>query len=114
MLAYTCEKAFSERREPPFHPRDFTVLSNYQAIVIPYDGSRPLTASGLLPELVVEQTESVRGTGSGTTTLLNALVSLLPARGRVISIEDTLDLRLRRANRLRFVTDHPRIPTRGH
>ena len=42
------------------------------------------------------------GTGSGKTTLLNALVSLLPAGGRVISIEDTLELRLRRANCLRF------------
>ncbi len=42
------------------------------------------------------------GTGSGKTTLLNALVSLLPADGRIISIEDTLELRLRRANCLRF------------
>ena len=42
------------------------------------------------------------GTGSGKTTLLNALVSLLPADGRIISIEDTLELRLRRANGLRF------------
>ncbi|MYG25940.1 MAG: type IV secretory system conjugative DNA transfer family protein, partial [Boseongicola sp. SB0677_bin_26] len=37
-------KAFSERREPLFHPRDFTVLDNYQAIVIPYDGRRTLDA----------------------------------------------------------------------
>ncbi len=42
------------------------------------------------------------GTGSGKTTLLNALASLLPAGGRVISIEDTVELRLRRANGLRF------------
>ena len=42
------------------------------------------------------------GTGPGKTTLLNALVSLLPADGRIISIEDTLELRLRRANCLRF------------
>ena len=37
-------KAFSERREPLFHPRDFTLLGNCQAIVIPYDGSRSLDA----------------------------------------------------------------------
>ena len=37
-------KAFSERREPLFHPRDFTLLGNCQAIVIPYDGSRALDA----------------------------------------------------------------------
>ncbi len=42
------------------------------------------------------------GTGSGKTTLLNALVSLLPAGGRVISIEETLELRLCRTNGLRF------------
>jgi len=41
-------------------------------------------------------------TGAGKTTLLNALVSLLPAAGRVISIEDTLELCLRRDNGLRF------------
>ena len=71
-----------------------------------------LTASGSLPAAVVDQTAAVLrsrrnvlisgGTGSGKTTLLGALVSLLPAEGRVISIEDTLELRLRRANCLRF------------
>ncbi|MCY4660298.1 MAG: ATPase, T2SS/T4P/T4SS family, partial [Acidobacteria bacterium] len=71
-----------------------------------------LTASGSLPAPVVQATAAVLqsernvlisgGTGSGKTTLLNALVALLPAEGRVISIEDTLELRLRRANCLRF------------
>ncbi len=71
-----------------------------------------LTASGSLPPVVVEQTAAVLeggrnvlisgGTGSGKTTLLNALVSLLPAEGRIVSIEDTLELRLRRANCLRL------------
>ena len=37
-------KAFSESREPLFHPRDFTLLGNCQSIVIPYDGSRALDA----------------------------------------------------------------------
>ena len=71
-----------------------------------------LTASGSLPAAVVDEAAAVLsrernllisgGTGSGKTTLLNALVSLLPADGRIISIEDTLELRLRRANYLRF------------
>ena len=71
-----------------------------------------LTASGSLPAAVVDEAAAVLGrernllisggTGSGKTTLLNALVSLLPADGRIISIEDTLELRLRRANCLRF------------
>ena len=37
-------KAFSERREALFHPRDFTLLDNCQAIVQPYDGRRTLDA----------------------------------------------------------------------
>ncbi len=73
---------------------------------------KELTTSGSLPASVVDEAAAVLGrernllisggTGSGKTTLLNALVSLLPADGRVISIEDTLELRLRRANCLRF------------
>ena len=31
-------KSFRESREAVFHPRDFTLLSNYQAICLPYDG----------------------------------------------------------------------------
>ena len=42
------------------------------------------------------------GTGSGKTTLLNALTALLPTEGRVVSIEDTLELQLRRENCVRF------------
>ena len=42
------------------------------------------------------------GTGSGKTTLLNALIELLPAGERIVAIEDTLELRIERANCLRF------------
>ena len=87
------------------------------AITIRRFGGRAFTinelkASGSLPAAVADETAVLLrggrnalisgGTGSGKTTLLNALVSLLPAEGRVISIEDTLELRLRRANCLRF------------
>lgn len=37
-------KTFSEQREALFHPRDFTLLDNCQAIVQPYDGRRTLDA----------------------------------------------------------------------
>ena len=37
-------KSFREQREPVFHPRDFTLLSNYQAICLPYDGTVSLPA----------------------------------------------------------------------
>ena len=36
----SASKSFSERREALFHPRDFTLLGNCQAIVLPYDGNR--------------------------------------------------------------------------
>ena len=36
----SASKSFTERREPLFHPRDFTTLGNCQAIVLPYDGKR--------------------------------------------------------------------------
>ena len=35
-------KSFQERREAVFHPRDFTLLGNCQAICLPYDGSQSL------------------------------------------------------------------------
>ncbi|MCY4661964.1 MAG: type IV secretion system DNA-binding domain-containing protein [Acidobacteria bacterium] len=40
----SASKSFSERREALFHPRDFTLLGNCQAIVLPYDGKRTLDA----------------------------------------------------------------------
>lgn len=42
------------------------------------------------------------GTGTGKTTLLNALASLLPTSERVIVIEDTAELRLAQPNVVRF------------
>ena len=35
-------KSFQERREAVFHPRDFALLGNCQAICLPYDGARSL------------------------------------------------------------------------
>ncbi len=42
------------------------------------------------------------GTGSGKTTLLNALIELLPDDDRIVSIEDTLELRIDQSNCVRF------------
>jgi len=42
------------------------------------------------------------GTGSVKTTLLNALIELHPQDDRVVSIEDTLELKITRLNSLRF------------
>ena len=37
-------KSFREQREAIFHPRDFALLSNCQAICLPYDGTQSLEA----------------------------------------------------------------------
>ena len=37
-------KSYREQREPTFHPRDFSLLSNCQAICLPYDGIQSLPA----------------------------------------------------------------------
>ena len=37
-------KSFRQVREPVFSPRDFSLLSNYQAICLPYDGVQSLPA----------------------------------------------------------------------
>ena len=37
-------KSFRQAREPVFTPRDFTLLANYQAVCLPYDGTKSLPA----------------------------------------------------------------------
>ena len=71
-----------------------------------------LVALGSMPETVLEAARKTLlarrnvlvsgGTGSGKTTLLNALIELLPEDERIVAIEDTLELRIDRANCLRF------------
>ena len=94
---------------PPAAPR--------VAITIRRFGNRAFSAGdlveqGALPQPVLEAARSMLrsrrnvlvsgGTGSGKTTLLNALIELLPGEGRIVSIEDTLELRIDRANCVRF------------
>ena len=71
-----------------------------------------LVGQGALPESVFRAAEGALrsrrnilvsgGTGSGKTTLFNALIELLPEEERIVAIEDTLELRIERANCLRF------------
>ena len=87
------------------------------AITIRRFGGRAFTAEdlvrmGSLPKPVLEAAKDTLrsrrnvlvsgGTGSGKTTLLNALIELLPDNERIVAIEDTLELRIDRANCLRF------------
>ncbi len=87
------------------------------AITIRRFGSRAFTAEdlvrmGSLPEEALHAARTTLlarrnvlvsgGTGSGKTTLLNALIELLPGDERIVAIEDMLELRIDRANCLRF------------
>ena len=87
------------------------------AITIRRFGGRAFSAGdlvrmGSLPEEVLQAARTSLksrrnvlvsgGTGSGKTTLLNALIELLPEDERIVAIEDTLELRIDRANCLRF------------
>ena len=87
------------------------------AITIRRFGGRAFSAEdlvrlGSLPEEVLRSARSTLrsrlnvlvsgGTGSGKTTLLNALIELLPEDERIVAIEDTLELRIDRANCVRF------------
>lgn len=53
------------------------------------------------------------GTGTGKTTLLNALSKWIPSGERVVSIEDTAELQLQRDHVVRLETRPPNIEGRG-
>ena len=91
--------------------------SPHVTITIRRFGNRTFSADDLVkmgslpPELLVEIRETLEsrhnilvsgGTGSGKTTLLNALIALLPQAERIVTIEDTLELRVDHGNTIRF------------
>lgn len=53
------------------------------------------------------------GTGSGKTTLLNILSSAIPANQRIVTIEDTAELRLQQPHVVRLETRPPNIEGSG-
>jgi pilus assembly protein CpaF len=91
-------------------------------------GTKPLTAEDLLrlgaaPRPVLEVLRAcVRcklnvivsgGTGSGKTTLLNVLSGFIPDGERILTIEDSAELRLQQRHVVRMETRPPNIEGRG-
>ena len=71
-----------------------------------------LLAQGALPAQIPDEAQRVLhtrrnilvsgGTASGNTTLLNVLIALIPDDQRIVTIEDTLELRIDSPNCVRF------------
>ena len=53
------------------------------------------------------------GTGSGKTTLLNIISSFIPESERIITIEDSAELRLQQEHKVRLETRPPNLEGRG-
>src|SRR5664279_1310919 len=53
------------------------------------------------------------GTGTGKTTLLNVLSAFIPEGERVVSIEDTAELRMKQEHVVRLETRPPNIEGKG-
>jgi pilus assembly protein CpaF len=91
-------------------------------------GTDPLTMQDLIqlhsvPELVAEVLAAcvkarlnilvAGGTGAGKTTLLNCLSNYIPAQERIITIEDSAELKLQQDHVVRLETRPPNIEGKG-
>ena len=71
----------------------------------------PELAAGLVAAITTEQNILISGgTGTGKTTLLNALAAYIPDRDRVVLIEETSEIHLAKPNLLRFEARRPQLP----
>jgi len=71
----------------------------------------PDLAARLVAAISTEQNILISGgTGTGKTTLLNALAAHIPDRDRVVLIEETAEIHLAKPNLLRFEARRPQLP----
>lgn len=78
-------------------------------------GTLPATLADRLTEAVATERNMLisGGTGTGKTTLLNALAARIPDADRVVVIEETAEIHLEKPNLLRFEARRAQIPL-GH
>jgi pilus assembly protein CpaF len=78
-------------------------------------GSVPVDAAALLRKAVASRQNLLisGGTGTGKTTLLNALAATIPDTDRIALIEETSEILLEKPNRLRFEARKGRAPFGG-
>src|SRR5258708_24423711 len=81
-----------------------------------------VAVNALTADLAAELTKAIAtqknvlisgGTGTGKTTLLNALAASIPDRDRIIVIEETAEIHLDKPNLLRLEARRPQVPL-GH
>ena len=89
---------------------------------MPLKAERLIELGSVMPAMLDFLRECVRcrvsllisgGTGSGKTTMLNALSQWIPATERVVTIEDAAELQLQREHVVRLETRPPNIEGRG-
>jgi len=69
------------------------------------------TAQALRDALATHQNVLISGgTGTGTTTLLNALAALIPDQDRIVVIEETAEIHLEKPNLLRLEARRAQVP----
>ncbi len=78
-------------------------------------GSVPVDAAGLLRTAVANRQNILisGGTGTGKTTLLNALAGLIPNTDRIALLEETSEILIEQPNYVRFEARRARAPLGG-